>query len=311
MKFDKLDFNIWKDFEENSSEVSPFDLLAWKKIWSQNLGANFDYKIFFNSNFFIPIKFSNLEASLIGDKDVVDYNAILYKNNKFEDFNELIDQIFEEKISNFRIYSIVENSEILKNLKMLKDYNINISEEDVAPYLSLPQSWDEYLVGLSKKRRHEIKRKIRRFEENFSYISGDYDSIENVKEITDEFIRLHKLSSNEKELFMNENREIFFRNLIYKFLLDKKLLYSYIKVNNATIACSISFVLNGTRYLYNSGFDPGYIKHSSGLLNHVFAIKRSIENKFQIFDFMRGNERYKYDLGGIDKKLYSINLERK
>ena len=90
MKFDKLDFNIWKDFEENSSEVSPFDLLAWKKIWSQNLGANFDYKIFFNSNFFIPIKFSNLEASLIGDKDVVDYNAILYKNNKFEDFNELI-----------------------------------------------------------------------------------------------------------------------------------------------------------------------------------------------------------------------------
>jgi len=45
-------------------------------------------------------------------------------------------------------------------------------------------------------------------------------------------------------------------------------------------------------------------------LNHAFAIKRSIEDKMEVFDFMRGNERYKYDLGAVDKMLYTFQIEK-
>ena len=236
-------------------------------------------------------------ATFIGDKDVVDYNNLLSKNNNIEDFLDLLNKIFQTKISKLSLYSISEDSDFFSNFRnseLENLYNVNIEEEDVSPYLLLPETWDEYLMSLSKKRRHEIKRKIRRFEEIF-----------------EDFIRLHRLSSNEKNIFMNNDREKFFKELIYRFLSENNLLYSYLKIENQTVACSISFSQNNIRYLYNSGFDPEYIKHSTGLINHLFAIKRSIENKYKIFDFMRGNERYKYDLGGIDKKVYSILLERK
>ena len=216
------------------------------------------------------------------------------KNKNLEEF--ISTELFSNK--QFNSKDIIENN----NFTL-----INIWSSWCAPC----RSEHAILMSLSKKRRHEIKRKIRRFEENFEYTSGDHNSIDNFEEIFEDFIRLHRLSSNEKNIFMNNDREKFFKELIYRFLSENNLLYSYLKIENQTVACSISFSQNNIRYLYNSGFDPEYIKHSTGLINHLFAIKRSIENKYKIFDFMRGNERYKYDLGGIDKKVYSILLERK
>ena len=41
----------------------------------------------------------------------------------------------------------------------------------------------------------------------------------------------------------------------------------------------------------------------------VFLLKKSIEKKIEIFDFLRGNERYKYDLGAKDKLLYKVIID--
>ena len=109
---------------------------------------------------------------------------------------------------------------------------------------------------------------------------------------------------------MNENRKKFFKELILNLSKENKIIYSYLQVENKTVSSSISFYLSDTRYLYNSGFDPKYNYLSVGLLNHVFAIQRSISKRFKIFDFMRGNERYKYELGAIDKLIYSITISK-
>ncbi len=69
--------------------------------------------------------------------------------------------------------------------------------------------------------------------------------------------------------------------------------------------------MNNTRYLYNSGYDPKFSDLSVGLINHAYAIKLSIKQNIKFFDFMRGNERYKYHLGSVDSKLYTINGKRK
>ena len=39
-----------------------------------------------------------------------------------------------------------------------------VSQQDVCPVITLPGSWDDYLAGLDKKQRHEIRRKIRKIE---------------------------------------------------------------------------------------------------------------------------------------------------
>ena len=303
----------WNDFEKACLEKSPYDLQIWKEVWLNHFSEDYDFEYIKNDNFFIPLKYKNSEASIIGDKDIVDYNNILYINNEKKDFEDLINQIFDLNINKLILYSISEESptfNLLTNGEILNDYRLDSQQEDVSPYLSLPNSWDEYLTSLPKKKRHELKRKIRRIEQNADFSTGDLSSLEDKDEILGEFFRLHKMSSNEKNLFMTNEMEQFFTDLIIKMLENKSLTYSYLKIDNKTTACSISFIHQNIRFLYNSGFDPFYNNFSSGLLNHAFAIKRSIEDKLTVFDFMRGNERYKYDLGAVDKILYTFQISK-
>ena len=255
---------------------------------------------------------NNGEISFISSKDLCDYNNILISEPDISIIQSLIQDIFKDsEIKRIFLESIPGDSQLFDYFNNLRnELKIEIMNEDVSPFLVLPNSWEEYLSSLRKKHRHELRRKIRRLEETVEFTSGDiYDSDEIYNNL-DEFIYLLKISSKEKENFMNENREKFFKELILNLSKENKIIYSYLKVENKTVSSSISFYLSDTRYLYNSGFDPKYNYLSVGLLNHAFAIQRSISKRFKIFDFMRGNERYKYELGGIDKLIYSITISK-
>ena len=69
-------------------------------------------------------------------------------------------------------------------------------------------------------------------------------------------------------------------------------------------------MIGGTRYLYNSGYDPEFRDLSVGLINHAYGIRASIAEGIKVFDFMRGNEPYKYHLGGRDRAIYRIICRR-
>jgi CelD/BcsL family acetyltransferase involved in cellulose biosynthesis len=84
----------------------------------------------------------------------------------------------------------------------------------------------------------------------------------------------------------------------------------FIKHEAKLVAGIILFYFNDEVLLYNSGFDPEYFYLSPGVVVVSQAIKDSIEKEKKVFDFLRGNERYKYDLGGADRKLLRVTLNR-
>ena len=315
MEYKKIKKNILSTWEQNISDsifLTPFDLISWKKTWIDNYGKDFQDSFYFGDNYFAPLMKNNGEISFISSKDLCDYNNILISEPDISIIQSLIQDIFKDsEIKKIFLESIPGDSQLFEYFNNLRnELKIEIMNEDVSPFLVLPNSWEEYLSSLRKKHRHELRRKIRRLEETVEFTSGDiYDSDEIYNNL-DEFIYLLKISSKEKENFMNENREKFFKELVLNLSKENKIIYSYLKVENKTVSSSISFYLNDTRYLYNSGFDPKYNYLSVGLLNHAFAIQRSISKRFNIFDFMRGNERYKYELGGIDKLIYSITISK-
>ena len=305
--------NIWESFLEKNPEKTPYDHMIWKNIWINHFSYDYKFEYFYNDDFFVPLKIKDSTASIIGDKDIVDYNNLLSNNYIPSKFEEILDQVFSRDLNIFQLFSISENSstyKLLCNEKLHNKYSVIFQKEDVSPYLKLPETWEEYITNLPKKKRHELRRKIRRLEENTEYEAGDYSSSIHSDEIFENFFKLHRMSSQDKNKFMNSKMENFFIDLISKMLETNSIIYSYFNINNTTVACSLSFLESNIRYLYNSGFDPAYNNFSSGLLNHAFAIKRSIEKKYDVFDFMRGNERYKYDLGGIDKQLYTVIIKK-
>ena len=315
MEYKNIKKNIISKWEQSISDsifLTPFDLLSWKKTWIDNYGKDFQESFFFGDNYFAPLMKNNGEVSFIASKDLCDYNNILISDPDISIIQSLIQEIFKDSdTKKIFLESIPGDSQLFGYFNNLRnEFKVDIINEDVSPFLILPDSWELYLSTLRKKHRHELRRKIRRLEETVKFSSGDIYDPDEINKNLDEFIYLHKISSKEKENFMNENREKFFKELILNLSRENKIIYSYLKVENKTVSSSLSFYLSDTRYLYNSGFDPKYNYLSVGLLNHAFAIQRSIAKRFKIFDFMRGNERYKYELGGIDKLIYSITISK-
>jgi hypothetical protein len=67
-----------------------------------------------------------------------------------------------------------------------------------------------------------------------------------------------------------------------------------------------SFRYQGVEYVYNSGYDPEYGRLSPGIVLAADCIRRAMERGMTVFHFLRGQEDYKYRLGGKEEKIYQI-----
>ncbi|HEX2178658.1 MAG TPA: GNAT family N-acetyltransferase [Actinomycetota bacterium] len=181
---------------------------------------------------------------------------------------------------------------------------------ELTAVLMLPGTWQEYLASLGSKKRHELERKTRRFDREASSAvlrTADDASLENDVET---FIGLHKTSAGEKGEFMLPAREKFFRNVASTLQPLGLLSLDQLELEGRTIASTISFRYDGVLNLYNSAYDLSLRPISPGLILVSRLIERSIEEGLRRFDFLRGRERYKYDLGAEALPLHSITIRR-
>jgi CelD/BcsL family acetyltransferase involved in cellulose biosynthesis len=62
--------------------------------------------------------------------------------------------------------------------------------------------------------------------------------------------------------------------------------------------------------VYNSGIERRFLELSPGWVLLVHLLQWANENKRAEFDFMRGNEDYKYRFGGVDQLLVRAKVTR-
>jgi CelD/BcsL family acetyltransferase involved in cellulose biosynthesis len=120
-----------------------------------------------------------------------------------------------------------------------------------------------------------------------------------------------KLSGEAKDEFLNESREQFFRTICHKMSQTGRIRLFFLEFSSRRVASAMCFDYRSSRLLYNSGLDPKYREYSVGIALTGLCIKDAIENDIDYFDFLRGDEPYKYDLGGKDTVLYRMVLEKK
>ena len=110
---------------------------------------------------------------------------------------------------------------------------------------------------------------------------------------------------------MSSDRERFFRRAALLLAETGITRLSFVELDGVRIASSLSFVCCGTKYLYNSGYDPAYGRLAAGLLNHAYNIRRSDRSRTVCVRFHAGDETYKYHLGGQDRLLYRLTATRR
>ena len=252
--------------------------------------------------------------TFLGDSDLFDYHDFLVSEGHEQGFFEaLFAHLDVMDWHTIELMSIPQDSPTIRFVCMMSEqmgYSLEVVKEDVAPCLTLPSTWDQYLMDLPKKKRHELRRKIRRLE-NEGTVS-QYSCVDeySVREGMKQFFYLHRISRPDKMQFMNQDRERFFLDLALELSERGQLHLAMLEFDSKCVASCISFDYFGSRLLYNSGYDPEYSYLSVGLVNKAFAIREAITDGKTTFNFLRGSERYKYDLGAVDSEVYRLVLSR-
>jgi CelD/BcsL family acetyltransferase involved in cellulose biosynthesis len=181
--------------------------------------------------------------------------------------------------------------------------------QETTSVLPLEPSFDEYLESLPQKKRHELKRKLRRFDDAVpgSVIrTSDEGSLESDLPA---FFGLHLNSEGVKGKFFGPNRAAFFAKAARTFQPMGMLSLDFLEAGGRKVAATFSFPYEETFYLYNSAYDLDFKNVSAGLILKARLIERSGERGLRYFDFLRGGERYKADLGAQPLPMHAVRLE--
>lgn len=198
---------------------------------------------------------------------------------------------------------VKESSNLFKSLSAMSHVPPQLQE--VSPYILLADSWDAYLETLERTDRKELKRKFKRLDT----ISHTFRFIDLSKtDIFDEFVKLHRLSDVSKNQFMTDPMKIFFKELLSLQIPGWQQKLAFLYIEDKPAASVFYFESKKEILLYNSGYDPEQKYYSVGLLLIAHLIKKSIQDHKQKVDFLRGSERYKYDLGGKDERLFKFTF---
>lgn len=179
--------------------------------------------------------------------------------------------------------------------------------QEVAPAVTLPVDWMLYVSSLKKKYRDELKRKLKRLDQ----VQPEYQfGVVPTDQATADFIRLHRLSDSAKQHFMTDSMAAFFTQLaLATHDGGWQWHYAFVALAGVRVAAVAYFQRSTDAFLlYNSGYDPAYRQQGVGFCLVARLLQSAIEQHCARFDFLRGSERYKYELGGVDQELYQLRL---
>jgi len=309
--------SYWTNLRHNLRWGSIFILPGWLETWWQAFGggAELCVRAVRQGQEVIgiaPLLIRNKTASIIGSANVCDYlDFVVAPGMERDFFGVLLDDLRREAISRLHLRSLKTDSTVLTHLVGIaqnQGCEVICREEGVSVELELPSTWDEYMAILTRKQRHEVRRKLRRLQEAGNV---DYRCLrggEEVGDLTDTFLKLFSLSRGEKANFMTARMESFFRLLAETMAKIGLLRFGLLRLNSTPVSMVMAFDYMDSMYLYNSAYDPDYSHLSVGLLTKVLCIKESIQIGKKKFDLLQGGEPYKYYIGGKETPLYSCQI---
>lgn len=250
----------------------------------------------------------------IGCVDVTDYVDIIAEQTQVDQVQEALATFLadhHDQYDRVNLCNIQETSSTYQHFpERLREANFEADMvlQEVCPVIHLPDNFEQYLERLDKKQRHEIRRKLRRAESGDTldyYIVGEaHDFEQEVKK----FLRLMAASQPSKAIFLQDEKNLtFFKAILGVMRENGWLQLSFLDINGEPTAAYCDFLYNTCVQVYNSGLQPDAYAHlSPGIVLLAYNIKRAIEQGYKVYDFLRGNETYKYRMGAHDTRVFML-----
>ena len=309
----------WEELLGRQPEPAPFLHPAWQRVWLEEFQNGRELLLLAVREGgsllgVAPLLREDGKLSLVGHYSICDYmDFVLEPDCGPGVVGALFDAILEEDWSELELRGLREGSPTLAQLPALAKaagLAVKREEEAVAPRVELPTSWDEYLASLSKKARHELRRKLRRLADAGEPELRAYTSPQDVESRLPQLLRFMVESRTDKAAFMSEQMGRFFHRMAPAMAEEGLIRLYELELSGRPVASILCFDQGGQLFLYNSGYDPQYASQSVGLLSKALCLRDAIDSGYRCFDMLRGHEPYKYHLGGQDQTIYRCVIRR-
>lgn len=294
--------SVWDRIARVQSPATPFLSYDWHAVWFNTLGQQEKAALLLvDDTVLAPFVQRGTQLQFSGGEEIADFLDIIGADtDKPAAWEKIMHYAKEQGITHIHLRNVPQSSSTYTFFSTYAP--ATVTPEDTTPTITLPTSWEAYLTTLSRKHRHELERKIRKFERE--HIDAGIEESSDPKKDVEILLSL-MAKDPAKQTFLTPKMKAFFTEMTNTFSGQISLLI--LSMGDKKAAATFSFIQSDTYYLYNSGFDKTCCANG-GFYLKAQSIKRAIEKGMKEYNFLQGSERYKYELGAIDAGIYTIDV---
>lgn len=326
--FSEINEHDWNELLKESFHDSPFMRYEYQTAWWKHCGggewkdarlalvsARDGEKLIGIAPLFLAEYEGRNSLLLNGSIEISDYLDIIVRMDDHPRFlNGLLDFLASSLTDSWSAidwYNLPDSSPTLAALKAESASRGWAHQEEIyrpTPRIKFNGDFEEYLSRVEKKQRHEIRRKMRRVEES-GRARWFISDMQNVEGEIDAFISLMEQDGN-KAQFLTESMRAQMRECIRAAHAGGWLWLAFLEVDGQRAAAALNFDYNNKLWGYNAGVNRAFMDLSPGWVLLSYALKWCAENGRYEFDFMRGDEEYKYRFGAQNQYVMRVKVTR-
>lgn len=185
-------------------------------------------------------------------------------------------------------------------------------DNSICPYADLPDDWDQYLAGLSANTRQKLRKLLRKVE-NDPELQISHATSETIDRDIETLLKFWKAKWAEIKGDKMPSLEGNLRHMLKLAFEHDMLLLPVLYDGDRAVGVHgllIDHEKKALNFLVGSR-DPDFTNPQPGLALHAHTIRHGIGQGFTKYDFLRGNEPYKYSFGVKEWRISSTLVRRK
>ncbi len=327
--FSELNAQEWNDLLKESVSDTPFLRHEYQRGWWEHRGggewqnaqlvlvsAREDGRLIGIAPLFVAEYEGKSALLLVGSIEISDYLDLIVRMDDHSRFiTGLLDFLASTIPDNWSTvdwYNLPDSSPTLATLKAEAESRGWAHLEEMyrpTPRIALNGSFDEYLSRVEKKQRHEIRRKMRRAIESERGVRWFISDMADPEAEIDSFLKLMEQDQG-KASFLREPMRAQMRDVIRTAHENGWLWLAFLEADGQRIAAALNFDYENKLWGYNAGVNRDFMDLSPGWVLLGYVLEWCCQNGRYEFDFMRGDEDYKYRFGGVNKYVMRAKLTR-
>lgn len=216
-----------------------------------------------------------------------------------------------------RFSEVPDGSPLHRVLELLhaSGFDTTRTVREQCPRTLLLSSWEETLAGFTKNQRKSLSYIERRLEKTFQVQFRRVGPGDDLAAELDRFMDMHQRrwqAVGQPGAFADSVTRRFHLDVAREFHAQGWLVLAFLMLEGQPAASMYGFKVGGQLqfYLSGTGGEDSFRKYSPGVALHVYCMQQMIAEGVAMYDFLRGTEQYKYDLGAADVPLWSFRAVR-